>query len=111
LIRALRTCAEPGCSALVERGRCAAHARARYRAQDGARPSASGRGYNYEWRVIRAKHLLAYPLCGVCGGSATEVDHMLPLAMGGTNEAGNLRSLCKPCHSAHTMRTRVNSCG
>jgi 5-methylcytosine-specific restriction protein A len=106
---ALRVCGAPGCSALVERGRCAAHRRARYQAQDRNRSTSAARGYGASWRRLRLMQLRASPLCVACGRPATEVDHIRPLALGGTNEAGNLRSLCKPCHSAHTMRTRVNA--
>jgi 5-methylcytosine-specific restriction protein A len=66
------------------------------------------RGYGYEWRAIRARQLKVSPCCEQCGGWATEVDHVRPLAMGGRNDTGNLRSLCKPCHSAHTMRNHAN---
>jgi hypothetical protein len=39
---------------------------------------------------------------------ATEVDHILAKRDGGTDDRGNLRSLCKPCHS---RRTAVDQSG
>ena len=30
---------------------------------------------------------------------AQEVHHVIPLEHGGTHDPGNLRALCKPCHS------------
>jgi len=34
--------------------------------------------------------------------AATEVDHIVPLRAGGTNDAENLQALCKSCHSRKT---------
>ncbi|MBI2764838.1 MAG: HNH endonuclease [Chloroflexi bacterium] len=38
--------------------------------------------------------------CVACGvtGVRFEVDHVVPLAAGGSNEPANLRTLCIPCH-------------
>tara|TARA_Y100001934_G_scaffold135181_1_gene163343 strand:- start:322 stop:540 length:219 start_codon:yes stop_codon:yes gene_type:complete len=40
--------------------------------------------------------------CAYCGASAPdvllEVDHILPVAEGGTNELTNLIAACKPCN-------------
>jgi 5-methylcytosine-specific restriction endonuclease McrA len=33
-----------------------------------------------------------------------EIDHVLPLALGGSNEPGNLEALCLHCHKAKTAR-------
>ncbi len=46
-------------------------------------------------------------LCVACRAKgriteATEVDHTVPLSKGGTDELGNLQSLCGPCHEAKT---------
>lgn len=35
---------------------------------------------------------------------ATEVDHIEPRAKGGTDDMGNLRAICTPCHAAKTAR-------
>lgn len=48
--------------------------------------------------------------CQACGwqlrpGTRWEVDHVIPLALGGRDEACNLQVLCEPCHSGKT-RTR-----
>jgi 5-methylcytosine-specific restriction protein A len=40
--------------------------------------------------------------CYLCAGPAQEVDHVTPLAQGGTDRADNLRAVCKPCHAAKT---------
>lgn len=70
------------------------------------------RGYNAAWLKIRAAVLRDEPYCRVCWAEgrgrveATDVDHEIPLAEGGTNARGNLRPLCHECHSRHTAITR-----
>lgn len=66
------------------------------------RGTAASRGYDRRWRKIRLMQLRAEPLCVSCGGAATEVDHITPLAAGGTHAFSNLQSMCKSCHSAKT---------
>ena len=50
------------------------------------------------------------PLCEDCAEAgrgeveATEVDHVEAIARGGGESAGNLRSLCKSCHSKKTVK-------
>ncbi|WP_342749401.1 MULTISPECIES: HNH endonuclease signature motif containing protein [Streptomyces] len=34
--------------------------------------------------------------------SAIDVDHMQPLALGGTDTDSNVQPLCRPCHKAKT---------
>jgi len=38
---------------------------------------------------------------------ATDVDHIVALAAGGTHADSNLRSLCHSCHSARTARDQA----
>lgn len=99
-----RPCKAPGCPEVVTEGAwCPSH-----RPKDvDARPSRSRRGYTRTWQKIRASHLARYPLCVACRAegrttAATEVDHITPLARGGTHAAANLQSLCKSCHSRKT---------
>ena len=42
--------------------------------------------------------------CAVCGNPAKpgEVDHIIPLILGGLHREANLQWLCKPCHGAKT---------
>lgn len=40
--------------------------------------------------------------CRTCGDTATEVDHIINLAQGGTHDPVNLQALCTPCHRAKT---------
>jgi 5-methylcytosine-specific restriction protein A len=48
-----------------------------------------------------------YGLCEDCDANgriqaAAVVDHVIPLAHGGSDEDTNTRNLCKPCHKART---------
>lgn len=48
-------------------------------------------------------------LCQPCKAAgkwrrATQVDHITPIAQGGTEEPSNLQAICKPCHDAKTQR-------
>jgi 5-methylcytosine-specific restriction protein A len=70
------------------------------------RPSSSERGYDANWRRLRLLKLRASPMCEAegCTAVAQHVDHVVALEHGGTNEDGNLRSLCHSCHSRRTVR-------
>lgn len=72
-----------------------------------ARGTTTQQGYGTIWQKIRKIYLSANPLCVKCEKDnkivpATEVDHIMPLKRGGTNEETNLQGLCKPCHSRKT---------
>jgi 5-methylcytosine-specific restriction endonuclease McrA len=44
-------------------------------------------------------------ICHICGqGGATEVDHVVPLARGGSDTMDNLRPAHRHCHQAKTRR-------
>lgn len=93
-------CPFPGCRALSPRaGRCEAH-RPSYDQPN--RIDQHGR----TWRKIRDRHIREEPSCRACGALATEVDHILELADGGTHERSNLRSLCSACHLTKTGQAR-----
>ncbi|MEJ7824827.1 MAG: HNH endonuclease [Solirubrobacteraceae bacterium] len=36
--------------------------------------------------------------CALCDRQADEVDHITPLAWGGSDDPSNLGSLCRDCH-------------
>jgi len=70
------------------------------------RGTTAQRGYGGDWPKIRLAKLAQNPVCEfqfppTCTGWASEVDHILPLSQGGTNEGSNLRSTCKACHCRH----------
>lgn len=70
------------------------------------RPSASVRGYGWNWRRLRAQVLADEPYCEECARPATEVDHRLAKGLGGTDARSNLRALCHACHLVKTMRDK-----
>ncbi|GAB7144423.1 hypothetical protein LRC484719_30160 [Mycobacterium riyadhense] len=61
-------------------------------------------GSTRQWRKIRAAKLRATPICEYvdCRHPATEVDHIMPRAEGGTDDWGNLASLCGEHHREKT---------
>jgi 5-methylcytosine-specific restriction endonuclease McrA len=65
------------------------------------------RGYGACWRKLRKMIAAERPAicvrCGHAGASATmHLDHVVPLARGGTNDPDNLQWLCGSCHSKKT---------
>jgi 5-methylcytosine-specific restriction protein A len=55
-------------------------------------------GSTRQWRKTRAAILNAMPNCAACGRPAEHVDHIQPIARGGTNHPGNLQALCASCN-------------
>ena len=102
--RPLSPCAHPTCSGRAVNGRyCAAHAHLKPARKPDDRPSAAARGYDAKWRRVRAMYLKRHPDCVVCGEHAQEVDHIVPLADGGTHKWDNLQAMCKTHHSQKTV--------
>lgn len=105
-----RACSTPGCPAYAVHGaKCADHRAAARAVLDVRRGSASSRGYGTRWREIRRAFLARHPLCVDClaGGrnvAATDVDHVVARARGGTDKPSNLQALCHAHHSAKTAR-------
>jgi 5-methylcytosine-specific restriction endonuclease McrA len=59
----------------------------------------------WSWDRCRKSALRATPRCG-CGKRAREVDHIVPVSLGGSGDQWNLRCLCRACHLAETGRLR-----
>lgn len=77
------------------------------------RGNSNQRGYGWHWQQVRKQHLIQEPLCRSCSRRGTvavaqEVDHVIPKCQGGTDDADNLQSLCKPCHWAKSHGERRN---
>jgi 5-methylcytosine-specific restriction endonuclease McrA len=63
------------------------------------------RGSTTEWRRLREACFRVWgTTCMYCGNRASEVDHILELALGGSNTIDNLQPLCKPCHLHKTVK-------
>ncbi|WP_372475018.1 HNH endonuclease [Gordonia tangerina] len=62
-------------------------------------------GSTRAWRALRTRQLADHPICQTpgCTALATEVDHRVNVAAGGTDDPSNLQSLCAPHHRAKTQ--------
>jgi len=56
-------------------------------------PRVSTRG-----KALARQVLAENPQCVYCGGKATEADHIIPLALGGSHDLDNLQATCGPCN-------------
>ncbi len=102
--RPLKICAHAGCGTATPDRYCsrheATHAAERARL-DRRRGTSTERGYGAAWRRTRALFLAGHPLCS-CGAPATDADHIVPRAQGGSDEFSNLQALCHACHARKT---------
>lgn len=85
--------------------------RARYAENAPARPSEKERGYDAQWRALRAAVLAAEPNCRACAAQgivrrAKMVDHIESIARRPELRLArtNLQPLCWPCHNGKTNR-------
>lgn len=86
--------------ALAKRDRSAKARQARYRERRGLTES--------QWSVLRAQIIERDgEVCGYCAKPATPpfVDHMVPLAKGGSNDPENLIVACGPCNGGKAGKT------
>lgn len=55
------------------------------------------------WLRIRETVLIEEPICRICKRRpSTQVDHIIPVSQGGTDERDNLQGICEPCHDKKT---------
>lgn len=102
-----KPCRNRGCSGRAERdGFCwpCWAVRPQPERRPDTRPSSYERGYDHKWRRIRAQFLRRHSVCVECGAEANHVDHIIPLAQGGTHQWNNLQPLCHSCHSRKTAK-------
>jgi len=111
--RALTPCRKPGCGALVSRaGHCEAHRssdRQPFESASRERGTTKQRGYAGPWPRLRRWIMMNEPLCRPCNvngiiRAATEVDHIVAKANGGTDGMDNLQPICRDCHRLKTAR-------
>jgi 5-methylcytosine-specific restriction protein A len=67
------------------------------------------RGYGSHWQKLRALVLSNEPWCRPCRAldrytKATQVDHVRPKSVGGTDDQNNLQPICEPCHRVKTAK-------
>lgn len=97
-----RPCTHPGCGVLVRdgSGRCGKHARETW-----AKPKPVARITGRKLQRLREQLFARDPMCAECRRHgrvtlATQRDHIVPLAEGGTDDDGNVQALCAACHGA-----------
>lgn len=105
--RAASICLVSGCTSPTARdGRCGDHQLRRswdrVSARNASRPA--------DWSSRRVRVLTRDRWrCQRCGArSELEVDHLVPVAQGGSWEPENLWTLCRGCHRMKTYRDRLN---
>jgi len=111
----MRPCSTPGCSVLVEHGKCAEHVK-QYRAQlDSRRDKSADWLYDTQaWRKGSKAFLKSHPLCQ-CNDcdegrirlrQSTVVDHTIPHKgdRGLFWDRSNWKAMAKPCHDRKTAR-------
>jgi len=94
----------------TKRGKCEDHQPEAWVSSKGK--TAEERGYGHKWKKIRKQALVrdGY-LCQECLKNdrltvATDVDHVINKAQGGTDALSNLQCLCCPCHKIKTIKER-----
>lgn len=111
-------CKHTGCKALVSKGSyCDEHKHLHKRKWnwDANNSNRHARGYGSTWNKLRKLVFKRdFKLCQVClkhnkYTEATEVDHIISKAQGGTDDLDNLQSICKPCHQHKTATERTGS--
>jgi 5-methylcytosine-specific restriction endonuclease McrA len=63
--------------------------------------------HTWAWQKLRRTILPKGKLlpCWICGAPATEVDHVVPLATGGTDHPANLRPACRHCNRSRGAKS------
>jgi hypothetical protein len=79
------------------------HNKSRWAAYKAQHPERAAFYASSTWRVMRDGHLKANPTCVVCGQKASHADHVVAIALGGT-EDGRLQSMCAKHHHEKTVR-------
>lgn len=100
-------CPITGCTRLTtQRGRCDEHQRKAWE-----NPSANTRALTGADRArIRRDTLAREPQCRRCPAPATQADHIIPIAEGGSrDDPTNLQGLCGPCHQLKTAEDRARA--
>ena len=78
--------------------------------------SRHARGYGTAWTKLRQSVMAAEPLCRECKvkgkvTAATELDHIVPKAKGGTDDRSNVQPLCAEHHRAKSLRESAEAQG
>lgn len=110
--KAKRPCRAPMCPGKTQakHGYCDAHEHLASGWSNPARGTAEQRGYGWEWRkkaaavLKRDRYLCQCDNCKGCRLPASEVDHVTPKHLGGSDDFDNLAAINEDCHKAKTQR-------
>jgi 5-methylcytosine-specific restriction endonuclease McrA len=103
LKRACLVCGKP-----VKGTRCRRCQTAYDRQRNAQRGTTTERGYGATWQAIsRAVLERDGYVCRYCGGPAKTADHVIPKALGGTDDMSNLVAACRRHNSAKGARSGV----
>ena len=97
----LHPCSKPNCPNLVPMtaSRCPAHAAVPWHSNN---PRRHQRTNGWAWSRTRQRILdRDVHRCG-CGAPASQVDHVLSIGQGGSDDDSNLRAICLHCHAKKT---------
>ncbi len=104
---ARKPCTHPGCRTLAVEGtnRCAVHPFIPWTKREGVKRTLVGR----RRQVTRDQVAREQPWCPVCDeqgrmGLGTQLDHIVPISAGGSDERSNLQMLCDAHHREKTLR-------
>ncbi|WP_299011173.1 HNH endonuclease [uncultured Shewanella sp.] len=112
--RTKKPCAAAGCGTATTNRYCDKHKGTSWENYHAGRSKAQ-RGYGKEWQKLRAvilqrdKHLCQHCRRNGIATTATDVDHIVAKAHGGTDNPSNLEALCRPCHKAKTAQERLKT--
>jgi 5-methylcytosine-specific restriction protein A len=111
--KAKSICRHPGCNKAIDvSGYCELHKRNESGWCTTSKISAVKRGYGWAWQQLRSTILERDSgLCQACRIKgyitlATEVDHIVAKALGGTDDEANLQAICRSCHAKKTALDR-----
>ena len=108
-VRPNTPCRHYGCKAVVSPpGYCQSHQIDKAGWGRTSTKTAHERGYGWGWSKLRKRILQRdQGLCQPClhkskVAVATEVDHITPKSMGGSDDPSNLQAICSRCHKLKT---------
>jgi 5-methylcytosine-specific restriction enzyme A len=104
--RAPKICAEPGCVQLVRNAsRCPEHSKPAYQGSTRGASTSSSAWKQLRLLILRRDNRQCRIADTGCEGLANEVDHILPVARGGSEfDPANCRAVCQKCHRSKSAR-------
>jgi 5-methylcytosine-specific restriction protein A len=104
-----RYCFWPNCNVVVEDGTyCNKHKSKVNKEHISRVGSVQQRGYTWQWKKLAKLYITKHRYCELCmqenkRTKAVEVDHIIPLSVGGLSVWKNLQSLCRSHHTKKTI--------